>query len=370
MIKKIHQILPNFSRRDAVGTDTFLMRNTLRELGFESDIFYEINGDREDSVPLAQLNPDLNCRDTALIFHFSIGSDFPGNFVQYQNKKIVRYHNITPPDFFAAPGESHIRAACARGRQQIPMLAVFSDLVLADSAYNAAEFSYYSPIPYEVVPIFRDYGKLHDLPSDPTTERHLIEANRPVVLFVGRVCPNKAQHDLLKLITLYKATFQESIGLVLVGGFFSQAFQKEIEDYARYLNLSFTHEISDFKNNDILISGSISDEQLATFYRKSDVFCSLSDHEGFGVPLVEAMRFRLPIIAHPAAAVPETVGLGACLVNKSNWVELVGSLHKIIVDRDFRESLMKKGLCRADELSLHSSQSILRRVLQKHEMLE
>ncbi len=84
------------------------------------------------------------------------------------------------------------------------------------------------------------------------------------------------------------------------------------------------------------------------------------------MPLVEAMRFQLPILAHPAAAVPETVGKGACLVNKRNWVELVESLHKVIVDGDYRDNLKMRGLQQSDELSLKTSQSILRRVLQKH----
>lgn len=369
MIKHIHQVLPSFSKWDAVGTDTFLMRNTIRDFGFESEIYYEMSGDPENSSPLEKLNPYLNRQDTALIFHFSIGSDFPGRFVQYSNRKIIRYHNITPPEFFSAPAEGHIRTECARGRQQIPMLSVFCNLVMADSRYNGNEFTAYTPIPTEVVPIFRDYDRLGMLPSDSSLENAIQNSGRPSVLFVGRICPNKAQHDLLKLMALYKRVFQEPLTLILIGGFFSPAFQREIEDYAAYLKLTMTNDVNQMGKHDVVIAGSVGDEQLATFYKNSTIFCSLSDHEGFGVPLVEAMRFRLPILAHKAAAVPETVADAACLVDKSDWVTTLAALRNMVTDKDLRAKLTERGWARSNQLSIDAARAALKAAFMRHGIL-
>ena len=61
-------------------------------------------------------------------------------------------------------------------------------------------------------------------------------------------------------------------------------------------------------NERFIFTGPVPDEELAVYYRHAAVYMSLSEHEGFCVPLVEAMAADVPIVAYAAAAVPDTLG--------------------------------------------------------------
>jgi glycosyltransferase involved in cell wall biosynthesis len=337
VIHTIHQVITNFSLRDAVGTDTLLIRDSLRSLGYKSNIFFEDHGDPAQAQPLRALQPELNREGVAILFHFSIASEFVPQFVGIRNPKIVRYHNITPPEFFSAPEEQSIRLACSLGRQQLPILSHFADFVIADSAYNANEFLTLSKVATSVVPVFRDYEALLQVESVESVSRIFEKGLKPIVLYVGRICRNKAQHDLLKLIAAYKHTFQEPLGLILVGSFFSNTYRNEIEALADHLELSFSSDLNEIPAKDVIITGSVSDAVLATLYRKTSVYCSMSEHEGFGVPLIESQFFDLPVMAHAAAAVPEIIGNNSILFDKSDLENTLLQLRKLVHSNPSRE---------------------------------
>lgn len=358
-IKAIHQVLSTFSGRDAIGSDAILIQAALRRQGYASEIYFEQFGEPETSHPLAKLALHYHRSDTAIMFHFSIGSQFSGTFVNLSNFKIVRYHNVTPPEFFSHAEEANIRSACSLGRLQIPMLARFSDLVLADSAYNASEFARYASIKTAVLPVFRDYQYLQALA--PSAGRR--DSDRPLLLFVGRISPNKAQHDLLKLIALYKATFKESLGLILVGKFFSETFKDEVLAYAAFLQLKITDKESELEKADVLIAGGSSDKELASWYRRASAYCSLSEHEGFGVPLVESMQFGLPVIAHREAAVPETLGEAGYFVDKRNWSETMIRIRSFFKDPALRQRYREKGEVQGAHFSLKNCERKLNEAL-------
>lgn len=333
MRRFVHQILTNFSKRDAVGTDSLLIRSALRDLGYDSEIFHEESGQDGESRSLSDLEPFVNRLDTALVFHFSIASDFASRFITLKNPKICRYHNVTPPEYFCAPEEEQIHRSCSRGRQQIAMLARFSDLLIADSAYNAAEFQRFAAIPTTVIPVFRDYSALQKEDEIKELALSLKACAKPVLLSVGRICPNKAQDDLLKLVAMYRYTFNTDLVLILVGSFFSPKYRSEIVSYAQDLGLKLSFDLGSLQESDLIITGSISDAALSTLYRHASVYCSMSEHEGFGVPLVEAQYFNLPVLAHRAAAVPETLGDNALFFDKSDASDLLQKLRWLVTHR-------------------------------------
>lgn len=333
-------------------------------MGYESEIFVEDFKGNDESRPISALDSAFDDPHNVLLFHFSIGSEFPYRFVRARCRKIVRYHNITPAEFFAAPDEAIPFHVCNLGRKQIPMLAGLSDALIADSEYNAQEFTRIYPIESHVVPVLRDYDSLMSEASDPETINSIKACGKQILLFVGRIAPNKAQHDLLKLLALYRQSVDPKVALILVGGFFSQRFRQEIVDYAKYLGLTICEHVEGLKYADVCIPGSISDASMAGIYRSADLFVSMSEHEGFGVPLVEAMYFEIPTMAHAAAAVPETLGDSAVLFEKSDWVSAVAIMKGLLNNKEWQAELRSRQRLRRVNLGFDSGRARLEKAIE------
>jgi glycosyltransferase involved in cell wall biosynthesis len=357
-ITTIHQILPQLSPRDAIGAEALLIQGLLRQNGIEGEIFYDERGERDFARPLDHLkNIQLKNRATACLYHFSVGSPIPFRLMDLGYRIWSRYHNITPGYFFNKPLEKPAQMACNLGRRQIPIVGLLSEVILSDSFYNLKEIAPHTSAKTAVIPVFRDYD--HLLGRSKVAPKFIKADGRKTLLFVGRICPNKAQHDIIELLALDKQFGIKNMRLVLVGGFYSHDFKDAIVGYARALNLTVSIGEQINWSADVIIPGSISDEDMAACYRDADVFVSLSDHEGFGVPLVEAMSFGLPILAHKSSAVTETVGDAGVLVDKSDKISLLRELDRIIKDDQLRAELNKKAAIRAKELGLDAASSKL-----------
>jgi len=349
--KAVHQLLPNFSPRDAIGNEAVMMQKILRERGLRSEIYAE-HGEAASVDEL--LASDLG--QAALLYHFSVASTIPGRIAPLPALKLVRYHNITPPWFFNNQSELTAQQACSLGRRQIPMVGVIADAVLADSAYNAAEISPYTVRPPTVMPLLRDYDHLVQLTKDIGLNKAQLHVPKPSLLFVGRLAPNKCQQDLLILLHLAHRHITRDLQLILVGGFFSTDFHRLFCDLAAHLGLRISTDVN-AADADVIIPKDVSDADMAALYRQARVFVSMSEHEGFGVPLVEAMFFDLPILAHRATAVPETVGDAGLLVDKNDWPATVAALRAVLQDDGLRTYLISAMQQRRKDLSLsHSKQ--------------
>ena len=355
-ISAIHQVLPRYSPRDAIGSEVLLIQALLKKNGIGGEIFYDEGGDHEISRPLDHLKP-ADDQSAICLYHFSVGSAIPFKLLELRYRIWSRYHNITPGYFFNKPLERPAQTACNLGRRQIPIVSLLSEVVLADSAFNLSEMAGHTSAKTSVIPVFRDYDLL--LGKARQSQKFIKDDGKKNILFVGRICPNKAQHDLIELIGLDKKFGTKNTRLILVGSFYSHDFRDAITSFARDLELKVSLGSQIDWSADVIIPGSISDDEMAACYRDADVFVSLSDHEGFGVPLVEAMNFGLPILAHNSTAVTETVGAGGLMVDKSDKLGLMHSLGRIVNDQAQRSELKDKGLARAKELSLESASTKL-----------
>ena len=328
-ISAVHQILPVLNYRDAIGNEAFLMRETLRSLGLRSELYFESSGIKGESHKMHNLH--LRCTlDQVFIHHFSVGSSIP-NFLAAQNARTwTKYHNVTPPVFFTEKSDALAVQMTTLGRKQIPLVGFTSELILADSDYNGAELAEYCRKAPITLPIFRDYDALLRIDEDASVVRFQKTHPCPTILFVGRICPNKAQHDLIEFLYLYKKIYQKPIRLVLVGSFFSEAFKTLLMKFAKDLNLKISESLEGADAADLIVRGSVSDSEMASWYRHSQLFFSTSDHEGFGVPIVEAMFFDLPILAHRSSAVTETVGPAGELVDKYDRKHCLETLHYLL----------------------------------------
>jgi glycosyltransferase involved in cell wall biosynthesis len=86
----------------------------------------------------------------------------------------------------------------------------------------------------------------------------------------------------------------------------------------------------------LFLSG-ISEAELAACYEVADVLVMLSGHEGFGVPLVEAMRHDLPIVAHDAGAVAEVLGDVGVLLPGTQPLQVAAAVHSVHSDPEVRK---------------------------------
>jgi len=354
VIKAIHQLLPNFNKHDAIGNEAVIMQRILREMGFSSEIYAEFGGASELGAFLERQEAQA-----AVLYHFSIASSIPSLIAPLPMLKLVRYHNITPPWFFRGDREQAARHACSIGRRQIAMVGTIADSVAADSQYNASEMIDFTDRPPVVVPILRDYSKLA---SEVASEyaAPLQRSGRRAMLFVGRIAPNKCQHDLIVLLHLAQKFIDKNLQLILVGSFFSEEFADQIAQLCSKLGLKLGTKLDTEYDADVLIPRNVSDQQVAALYRHSTVFVSMSEHEGFGVPLVEAMHFDLPLLAHKAAAVPETIGDAGILVDKDDWPQTLAALRALLESKDLRDRVVGEARLRRQALGLKAGERMFK----------
>ena len=231
------------------------------------------------------------------ILHYSIASPAFEWVVARAERSAIHYHNITPARFLwrDAPAIAH---ECAEGRRRLRSLADVVIAAAADSTYNARELQELGFPEPQVLGVMRR----------PRRSRPRVRpAGGPArLLFVGRGIPNKAQHDLIVTLGSLRQTAVDA-ELVLVGSWGgAEAYERRCRRLIAALRL----------DDRVSIVGGISDDELSQAYADADLFLCLSDHEGFCVPLVEAMEAGLPIVAYDAGAVAETVGDGALLLDE------------------------------------------------------
>ena len=152
-------------------------------------------------------------------------------------------------------------------------------------------------------------------------------------LFVGRLAPNKCQHDLIAAFAVYRAAYDHGARLTLIGSEAAPAYSDALFGLIDDLDL----------HGAITIAGSVTDAELAAYYEDADAFVCLSRHEGFCVPLLEAMRHDVPVVALAAAAVPDTVDGAAVLLDESTATVVAATVHHLLGDDAFRKGLIIAG---------------------------
>jgi glycosyltransferase involved in cell wall biosynthesis len=324
----INQFLPNLSPGDAISNEAIFIRDQLREAGFKSEIYVRSIHPRLPPNECHEFSlPALETSD-AIIYHHSIGSEITPHVAKCSRPKCLIYHNITPAEF-VEPYRPKFAELLREGRRDLPDLAPAFRFSYGDSAYNAEELAACSFAAPEVLPICVNPQKWSFRP-DPEMMRSLSDG-RTNILFVGRVAPNKKQDELVQIFARYR-TLDPSARLSLVGA---------VEHHDPYADHLF-HEIKRLGlESSVHVADSISDAQLAAYYRTAHLFWSMSEHEGFLVPVIEAMWFDIPVLAYHSTVVPETLGAAALTFNdKSDPDALAAAGHLLVTNPTLREQLI------------------------------
>jgi glycosyltransferase involved in cell wall biosynthesis len=312
----------------AVGGHIQETQKLCRDLGWESEVFTEhLRGlpgrDYRDYPKLAK-------PDDLLVYHTAIGSPV-SDFVAARTERIViDHHNLTPVSFFA-PWEPWMVHGLAWGINQLRELAPRAVLGIGDSTYNEGELRAAGCARTTVVPILLDLDQF-----DRELDRELLgrlQRDGSTWLFVGRIAPNKCHHDLIKAFAVYRRVYDGDALLRIVGGSASDRYVETLREFVAALQLDDAVELT----------GSVSDAALSAHYAAADVYVSASEHEGFCVPVLEALHHGTPVVAFAAGAVPETLGTGGVCLATKEPTRMAAAVHRVLADDAVRSALVAAG---------------------------
>jgi glycosyltransferase involved in cell wall biosynthesis len=293
----VNQWVPAAHRGDAIGDSSRHVRDLLRRMGHESEVYaLTIDDDLRDEIrPFGE--PAAH-RGDLTIFHYALPSAMTAAFAKLPGGRVLLYHNVTPARFFAPYDPALFRLA-SLARVELATLAGRVDLALGVSEYNRQELDSLGFAPTGVLPLAVDTSRVTRKVKRPALEK-VLDDELVNFLFVGRIVPNKKIEDHIRLAEHYKRYVDAYYRFIFVGRY---------DTVPRYYS-TIRALIAEYRmlNERFVFTGPVPDEDLAAYYRHAAVYISLSEHEGFCAPLVEAMAADVPILAYSAAAVPETLG--------------------------------------------------------------
>ncbi len=325
---EIHQFATSLTYGDAISDEMLEIQKIFRDEGYKSEIFIKYYDPRlAKHVRDFKEYKKISSVQNMVIFHFSIGSPVSKMFFRIPDKKIMIYHNITPHDFFV---DYHriLARECYKGRLEIKLFVEKVDLALGDSEFNRQELEKIGYPRTGVLPLLLNFSRF-DQQGDPVT-RGIFSNGKTKILYVGRLIPNKKYEDIIKTFYFYKKYFNPDSQLLLVGEYRGlESYYAALQDLIAMLDLSDVH-----------FSGHVEFSELISFYRMADVYLSFSEHEGFGVPLLEAFYMSVPVLAFAAGAVEETMNKGGILFREKDFFKTAALLDEVTRDENLRNEVI------------------------------
>jgi glycosyltransferase involved in cell wall biosynthesis len=325
----VNQWVPAAHRGDAVGDNARAIRDLFRSWGHESEI-YALSIDDDLAGEIRPWGDAASRQGDVTMLHFAVPSPMTQALATLPGARVLHYHNVTPAHFFA-PYDAGITQMAAAGRRELATLTDRVDLALGVSEFNRRELESIGFRATGTLPILVDPDRLRQAPSVPALER-LLGDGLINILFVGRIAPNKRIEDHIRLAEQFKRYVDIYYRFIFVGRY---------DAVPRY-HAAVRALIGEFQMlpDRFWFTGPVPDRELAAYYRHAHAYVSLSEHEGFCVPLVEAMAMDVPVLAYAAAAVPETLG-GAGVTFAPKDLEVAAELlSDLVYDRPFREAVI------------------------------
>ena len=324
----VHQFHAGTAPGDGVTNAMLFTQRLLRELGFESGIF-AANVARELAGRIQPITAYPDRPGDVLLLHHSMGHAHGDWVTGLQSRRVLVYHNITPPDLLPAQGPW--RREAERGREQLRAWRDGFAASVAVSPYNARDLEaegYNAPY---VLPLLVDLDHLRDIEPDPDA----LAARRlnPTfsVLFAGRMVPHKRQALLLEALARLRDICDRPVRLVLAGHQPDWDYSAALKQRAQDLGVADAVEAL----------GCVSAERLAAEFAGCDAYCSLSAHEGFGMPLIEAMAADLPVVTSATGNVADTLGEGGLLLSEADPAAAAGALKLIAEEPNLRRRVLQ-----------------------------
>ena len=328
---QVHQFHPMLAYGGAISNQILTLQHLLQGMGYQSEMFCEhspllFEGQAHQMAEYAAFSSPTN----VLLLHFSMvySAEVISWLEQIPDRKVLVYHNITPHTYFAGISGPHFEAAQA-GRKQLDYLRELADAGWGVSKFNCQELADRGWTELGVLPIVFD-PKRYAVRPDRTLLKSL--RGKLNVLFVGRLVPNKRFEDLILTFYYLKKLVRPDARLFLVGS------TQKMDPYLEFLQAL----IMRLGLPDVVFTGHVSNSQLKAYYQSASVYLSMSEHEGFGVPLLESMYFGVPIIAYQAAAVPETLGNSGVQITAKDHAAVAELIGLLVEDTALREKIIAR----------------------------
>ncbi len=327
----LHQFAPGLSYGDAISNYAIDLMKLLRAWGYESEI-YVINADPRVAEYCKLYRAYQPQPHDVLLYHYGTASELTPFLLNWPERLVLIYHGLTPPHFFA--NDPAMFRLLRQAQAELETLRV-APYVVGDSDYNCRELREFGFNQAQTLPVLLNLSKL-DKYTDTVAERRILQAlndDYVNILFVGRLAPNKRPDDLIRFLVYYQTFIQPHARLVLVGSAGMPWYKTLLQTQAEQLRVS----------QDVHLVGHLElKDGFTAYYKGASVFLSMSEHEGFGIPLLESMYFDLPVIAYAAAAVPGTMGEAGILLTEKRY-DIIGELVNLVAtDASLRARLVHK----------------------------
>lgn len=341
---RIDQVLPSFAPRDAIGFHTLEMQKLIRSLGVESEIYADEikEGMGDFARPLKALLRQRSSLDRHIIYQTSTGSQIARYLSEREEPILINYHNITPKEILGR-WDTGVGIVVGAGIKQLSMLKE-----KISGAISVSEYNRWCLVQEGIVDNSLVASPFIPEPDSQITSGHVEHQpskNQSRWLFVGRIAPNKAQHDIIRAFSAYLTGWDANATLTLVGSVSSQTYADSLTRLIKELDLA----------KSVKMTGGISTESLEAEYRSATTFVCLSEHEGFGFPVIEAMRHGLPVVAFSSTAITETVGNAGVLVENKDPLWVAAAVAMIENNQKLRNELLVRSVKNAELYSLENS---------------
>ena len=348
----IDQVVVAAAPGDAISNEALEIRRLLRGSGRPSQIYarYIDPGLAGSVLPLTSYPAPAGAEDRVLVYHASIGEPEVTRFLLERPERLVlRYHNMSPAEPFA-PYDPGFAGRLEEGRRELEALRSRVQLCMAVSAFNAADLVAHGYGDVGVSPLIVDPGRLVGLRPDEETTARLAGTEGPVLAFVGQLLPHKQVHVLLAAYHALTTYLLPDAHLFLVGAPRLPRYRECLQFFIEDLNLVHCQ----------IPKPPVSDAQLAAYYRRADAVVTLSGHEGFCAPLLEAMAFGKPVVARAAGAIPETVADAGLLVAEDEGPLVVAeALDEVLTNAPLRARLVERGAGRVEHFRPERARTVL-----------
>jgi L-malate glycosyltransferase len=346
---RIDQWVPALHRGDAIGDSARLMRDAFRNWGHEADVYaLELDEDlRGDGRAWSEWK--AGAPTDVVLLHYALPSPLTAALQSHRGRRILIHHNITPPAFFE-PWDPEMARICARGRAELATLRDHVDLALGDSEFNRQELEGEGFRRTGVLPIYLDFARYRERPG-AVLARDLADG-RTNLLFVGRIVPNKRHDDLIRLAAYWKRYIAPDVRLLLVGKPPRRpGYLEALQALMRACGLTPW---------EVVFTGHLDHPDLLACYRAAHVFVSMSEHEGFGVPLVESMLMDVPVLAYRAGAVPGTLGGAGVLFDEKRFDEVGEMTARLAAAGPLRAGVLAAQAGRREDFAPAAVEAVLR----------
>lgn len=326
----IIQMVSEVKFGDAVGNDVMAINDVLKSEGHLTGVFVSKFDKKVNKRDVYSIKMLMNLKkDDVVIYHLASQDPLVEIIKELPCKVVLRYHNVTPPEFFA-PYDAISQMVTENGLEQVKELKDYVDYGMVVSEFNKQDLirmGYTCPI--DVVPIVIPFDDYKKTPDKDVVKKYSDGITN--ILFVGRGAPNKKIEDVITAFATYKKNYDESARLFLVGNYDNSS------KYKRVIN----DTIDKLQVKDVIFPGHISFAEILAYYSVADVFLCMSEHEGFCVPLLEAMSFNLPILAYECAAVPGTLGGAGELFSEKDYEDVAKRIDRLVHDEEYRKAIIE-----------------------------